>query len=117
MFDNLPSFTAPGVTIHHADCLDICAQLPANSFDSCVTDPPYHLASVAKRYGRSDIEDSNTRREANPSMTPREMAQRLRRDLDSILHILRDARRKGQIDVRPGDGPRLRKRAGIEASQ
>lgn len=51
-----------------------------------------------------------------PEMTPQEIAQRVRRKIDGVLHILRVARRKGQIDVRPGDGPRLRKRAGLGAS-
>ena len=33
------------------DCLEVLATIPDNSIDLCVTDPPYHLASIVKRYG------------------------------------------------------------------
>lgn len=33
------------------DCREWLAQLEANSIDSCVTDPPYHLTSIVKRFG------------------------------------------------------------------
>ena len=35
----------------NADCLEHMATLQEHSFDSCVTDPPYHLTSVVKRFG------------------------------------------------------------------
>lgn len=35
-------------TIYHADCLVALAQLPENSIDACVTDPPYHLTAGKK---------------------------------------------------------------------
>lgn len=41
----------------NADCLEYMADLPEHSFDSCVTDPPYHLQSICKRFakvGRTD---------------------------------------------------------------
>lgn len=42
----------PGtVTLHCGDCLDILDRLPADHFDAVVTDPPYHLASIVKRFG------------------------------------------------------------------
>lgn len=31
-------------TLHHGDCLEVMATLPANSVDAIVTDPPYGLA-------------------------------------------------------------------------
>lgn len=34
------------VTLTHADCLDALRELPANSVDSVVTDPPYGLAAL-----------------------------------------------------------------------
>lgn len=34
------------------DCLDVLATLPADSIDACVTDPPYHLTRVVKRFGK-----------------------------------------------------------------
>ena len=38
-------------TLWHGDCLEVLAQMPENSVDSCVTDPPYHLTSIVKRFG------------------------------------------------------------------
>jgi DNA modification methylase len=40
------------VVLHGGDCLDILATLPADSVDAVVTDPPYHLASIVKRFGK-----------------------------------------------------------------
>ena len=37
--------------LHLGNCLDVLASLPAESVDSCVTDPPYHLTSIVKRFG------------------------------------------------------------------
>src|SRR6185437_8491496 len=34
------------------DCLDAVRTLPDNSIDSCVTDPPYALVSIVKRFGK-----------------------------------------------------------------
>ena len=34
------------------DCLKILPQLEANSIDTCITDPPYHLTSIVKRFGK-----------------------------------------------------------------
>ncbi|WP_227271217.1 DNA methyltransferase [Roseobacter weihaiensis] len=39
------------VTLSEGDCLAVLAELPENSFDAIVTDPPYHLASIVKRFG------------------------------------------------------------------
>lgn len=39
------------VTLLAGDCLEILAALPERSVDSVVTDPPYHLTSIVKRYG------------------------------------------------------------------
>ena len=33
------------------DCIKQLKSLPDGIFDSCVTDPPYHLASIVKRFG------------------------------------------------------------------
>ena len=40
-----------GVTLHCGDCLDALRTMPDNSLDSCVTDPPYHLTSIVRRFG------------------------------------------------------------------
>jgi DNA modification methylase len=37
--------------LYHGDNRDVLRQLPDNSLDSCVTDPPYALVSIVKRFG------------------------------------------------------------------
>jgi site-specific DNA-methyltransferase (adenine-specific) len=44
-------FLTERVALHHGDCRAVLATLPENSLDSCVTDPPYHLISIVKRFG------------------------------------------------------------------
>lgn len=39
------------VTLYAGDCLDVLDAMPENSVDSVVTDPPYHLTSIVKRFG------------------------------------------------------------------
>lgn len=39
------------VMLHCGDCLSVMDALAENSVDSCVTDPPYHLTSIVKRFG------------------------------------------------------------------
>jgi site-specific DNA-methyltransferase (adenine-specific) len=39
------------VTLYCGDCLEELKKLPDNSCDSAVMDPPYHLASIVKRFG------------------------------------------------------------------
>jgi len=39
------------VTLLKGDCLELLKGLPENSIDSVVTDPPYHLTSIVKRFG------------------------------------------------------------------
>jgi site-specific DNA-methyltransferase (adenine-specific) len=34
------------------DCLEVLKNIPDNSVDSIVTDPPYHLTSIVKRFGK-----------------------------------------------------------------
>ena len=38
------------VTLYHGDCLQVLADLPADSVDAVVTDPPYGLAFMGKRW-------------------------------------------------------------------
>ena len=38
-------------TLYHGDNRDVLRQLPDNSICSCVTDPPYALVSIVKRFG------------------------------------------------------------------
>ena len=39
------------------DCLDLLADMDADSVDGCVTDPPYHLQSIVHRFGKSNAKD------------------------------------------------------------
>lgn len=39
------------VTLHHASMIDWLGQYDGPLFDACVTDPPYHLSSIVKRFG------------------------------------------------------------------
>lgn len=39
------------VTLHAGDCLDVLRGMADASVDSVVTDPPYHLTSIVKRFG------------------------------------------------------------------
>lgn len=44
------------ITLYSGDCIDVMKKLPNNSIDSVVTDPPYHLTSIVKRFGKSNLE-------------------------------------------------------------
>lgn len=39
------------ISIHHSDCVAWLQAYDGPLFDSCVTDPPYHLTSIVKRFG------------------------------------------------------------------
>lgn len=45
------SFLNGRVTLRAGDCLDVIRTYPDNHFDSVVTDPPYALVSIVKRFG------------------------------------------------------------------
>jgi DNA modification methylase len=61
------SFLDGKVTLLRGDCLELLPTLEADSIDSCVTDPPYHLTSIVKRFGKSNLErdDSNLQLPSN----------------------------------------------------
>lgn len=42
------------VALYAGDCIDVLARLPADSIDSAVMDPPYHLTSIVRRFGAED---------------------------------------------------------------
>jgi DNA modification methylase len=46
------SFLGGKVTLHLGDCMEVLQTLPADSVDACVTDAPYHLTSIVKRFGK-----------------------------------------------------------------
>lgn len=39
-----------GVSLHCDDCLDVLTEIAENSIDAVVSDPPYHLTSIVKRF-------------------------------------------------------------------
>lgn len=45
------SFHSGRVVLHAGDCLDVLDAMAAGSVDAVVTDPPYHLTSIVKRFG------------------------------------------------------------------
>ena len=40
------------IDLRQGDCLEVLKTIPDNSIDSVVTDPPYHLTSIVKRFGK-----------------------------------------------------------------
>jgi DNA modification methylase len=45
-----PWLHVDGVTVFHGDCIEVMRQLPDNSVDSVVTDPPYGLEFMGKEW-------------------------------------------------------------------
>jgi site-specific DNA-methyltransferase (adenine-specific) len=41
--------------IYNGDCLEVLAGLPENSIDTCITDPPYELGFMGKKWDSSGI--------------------------------------------------------------
>ena len=39
------------IDLRLGDCVKVMAELPDNSVDTIITDPPYHLTSIVKRFG------------------------------------------------------------------
>jgi DNA modification methylase len=50
-------FLGGKVVLYHGDCLAVLPTLPENSVDAVCVDPPYHLASIVKRFSRSTEDD------------------------------------------------------------
>lgn len=49
------------VTVLAGDCLQSMAGFAPHSIDACVTDPPYHLTSIAKRFGGDNAAPTKNR--------------------------------------------------------
>jgi DNA modification methylase len=42
------------IDLRLGDCLEVLKTIPDNSIDAVITDPPYHLTSIVKRFGKED---------------------------------------------------------------
>lgn len=51
------------------DCLRVLARLPDNCVDSIVTDPPYHLTSIVKRFGSASAKAAKNYAGERPGAT------------------------------------------------
>ena len=49
------------IAVTHADMLEWLAAYDGPQFDACVTDPPYHLTSIVKRFGAKDAAEAKDR--------------------------------------------------------
>jgi DNA modification methylase len=58
------------VTLLRGDCLELLPTLEEGSIDSCVTDPPYHLTSIVKRFGSPNSAPINNRDEKTGRQGP-----------------------------------------------
>jgi 16S rRNA G966 N2-methylase RsmD len=58
------------VVLHAGDCRDVLRGMADNSVDSVVTDPPYHLTSIVKRFGSENAKPvkSNLEQPANKNL-------------------------------------------------
>lgn len=45
------------IVLHCGDCRAVLATLGDNTIDACVTDPPYHLTSIVKRFANAAVEN------------------------------------------------------------
>jgi len=50
-----PQLELDGATVYLGSCLDVLPTLPDNSVDSIITDPPYELAFMGKKWDNSGI--------------------------------------------------------------
>jgi DNA modification methylase len=50
-------FLSDAIELHCGDCLVVLDGIADSSIDSCVTDPPYHLTSIVKRFGSATSDD------------------------------------------------------------
>jgi len=72
----METFLDNRITLHSGNCLDVLATLEEESVDSVVTDPPYHLTSIVKRFGAENAAPakpfkSNLVRDPNTLQPPR----------------------------------------------
>jgi DNA modification methylase len=47
----MTDLSSAAITLHRGDALEVVAGLEPDTFDAIVTDPPYHLTSIVRRFG------------------------------------------------------------------
>ena len=47
------------------DCLEVMKEIPDDSIDLCVTDPPYQLSSITHRYGKKNAMPAKSKRKGD----------------------------------------------------
>lgn len=55
----MPETIGGGAVLYCGDCHEVLATLAENSIDAVVTDPPYHLTSVVKRFSKTSLNGSS----------------------------------------------------------
>jgi hypothetical protein len=96
------------VTLWCGDCLDVLARLDECSVDSVVCDPPYHLTSIVKRFGKTSEQDST------------QTSERARGRVEGMRAVLIEREAEYQSDIRRRmeyalGGPEERSRAIVKA--
>jgi site-specific DNA-methyltransferase (adenine-specific) len=81
------------ISVLHGDCRDLLPTMEADTFDAIVTDPPYHLNSIVKRFGSTTSE------------TPGKVVERINARADGYARVARGFMGKqwdgGDVAFRP----------------
>lgn len=56
-----PHYVDDTVTLYHGDCLDVLRELPDNSVDAVITDPPYGISFMGREWDQPDQYGSRRR--------------------------------------------------------
>ena len=49
------------IDLRNGDCLEVLKNIEDNSVDLILTDPPYHLTSITKRFGKKGSAPASTK--------------------------------------------------------
>ncbi|MBN7484630.1 DNA-methyltransferase [Mycobacteroides abscessus] len=71
----MPYYQDDSVTLYHGDCLDVLRELPDESVDAVITDPPYGIAFMGKAWDQPGAFGSR-RKNGTPAVSRRERPNR-----------------------------------------
>jgi len=74
-------------SLFQGDCLQVMGKFPDNSFDSIVTDPPYGISFMGKKWDY-DVPTVDVWRECLRVLKPGGSLARVRRDQDTTSYVL-----------------------------